>query len=107
MPLMNNRRRSYRSNQNEEVDEGDVVGVETQLVSVPAVVTSGSGRPVAGLRTENFKLFENDQPQQIADFATTEAPFEIAVLLDTSGSTRSDIALIRDADCRSLTRSAR
>lgn len=81
----------------EEVDEGDVVRVETQLVSVPAVVTSGSGRPVAGLRTENFKLFENDQPQQIADFATTEAPFEIAVLLDTSGSTRSDIALIRDA----------
>lgn len=81
----------------EEVDEGDVVRVETQLVSVPAVVTNGSGRPVAGLRTENFKLFENDQPQRITDFATTETPFEIALLLDTSGSTRADISLIRDA----------
>jgi Ca-activated chloride channel family protein len=49
------------------------------------------------LKTENFKLFENGQPQRIADFATTEAPFEIALLLDTSGSTRNDIELIREA----------
>jgi Ca-activated chloride channel family protein len=81
----------------EEVDEGDVVRVDTQLVSVPAVVTTTTGRPLAGLKTENFKLFENGQPQRIADFATTEAPFEIALLLDTSGSTRNDIELIRDA----------
>jgi len=81
----------------EEVDEGDVVRVETQLVSVPAVVTTSNGRPVAGLRPENFLLFENGQPQRITNFATTEAPFEIALLLDTSGSTRADVALIRQA----------
>jgi VWFA-related protein len=81
----------------EEVDDGDVVRVDTQLVSVPAVVTTTTGRPLAGLKTENFKLFENGQLQSIADFATTEAPFEIALLLDTSGSTRNDIELIREA----------
>ncbi|HEY5885704.1 MAG TPA: VWA domain-containing protein [Pyrinomonadaceae bacterium] len=81
----------------EEVDDGDVVRVDTQLVSVPAVVTTPAGRPLAGLKTENFKLFENGQLQSIADFATTEAPFEIALLLDTSGSTRNDIELIREA----------
>ena len=81
----------------DEVDEGDVVRVETQLVSVPAVVTNGAGRPLAGLRTENFLLFENGQQQKITNFATTEAPFEIALLLDTSGSTRADVALIRHA----------
>ncbi len=81
----------------EEIGEGDVVRVETQLVSVPAVVTNGAGRPLAGLRTENFLLFENGQPQKITNFATTEAPFEIALFLDTSGSTRADIALIRHA----------
>ena len=81
----------------EEVDDGDVVRVDTQLVSVPTVVTTVSGRPLAGLKTENFKLFENGQLQKIADFATTEAPFEIALLLDTSGSTRNDIQLIREA----------
>lgn len=81
----------------EEVDEGDVVRVETQLVSVPAVVTNSAGRPVPGLRAENFLLFENGQQQKITNFATTEAPFEIALLLDTSGSTRVDIGLIRQA----------
>ena len=81
----------------DEVDEGDVVRVETQLVSVPAVVTNKSGRPLTGLRAENFVLFENGQQQKITNFATTEAPFEIALLLDTSGSTRVDVGLIRDA----------
>jgi hypothetical protein len=61
----------------DEVDEGDVVRVETQLVSVPAVVTNSSGRPVTGLRADNFLLFENGQQQKITNFATTEAPFEI------------------------------
>ena len=81
----------------DEVDEGDVVRVETQLVSVPAVVTNKTGRPLIGLRSENFLLFENGQQQKITNFATTEAPFEIALLLDTSGSTRVDVGLIREA----------
>jgi VWFA-related protein len=81
----------------EEVDEGDVVRVDTQLVSVPAVVTDKTGRPLPNLRADNFVLYEDGRPQQIANFATTEAPFEVALLLDTSGSTRADIALIRRA----------
>lgn len=81
----------------DEVDEGDVVRVDTQLVSVPAVVTDSAGRPVSGLRADNFRLIEDGQPQTIANFGTTETPFEIALLLDTSGSTRDDVALIRAA----------
>ena len=81
----------------EEVGEGDVVRVETQLVSVPAVVTDRNGRPLAGLRAENFAIFEDGKAQRIANFATTETPFEIALLLDTSGSTREELGLIRDA----------
>jgi len=85
------------SKKSDEVDEGDVVRVDTQLVSVPAVVTDGSGRPLSGLRPENFRIVEDGQPQTIANFGTTETPFEIALLLDTSGSTRDDVALIRAA----------
>jgi VWFA-related protein len=81
----------------EEVGEGDVVRVETQLVSVPAVVTDRNGRPVSGLRAENFVVLEDGKAQRVTNFATTEAPFEIALLLDTSGSTREDLGLIRDA----------
>jgi Ca-activated chloride channel homolog len=81
----------------DEVDEGDVVRVETQLVSVPAVVTDSAGRPLSGLKAENFRLIEDGQPQTITNFGTTDTPFEIALLLDTSGSTRDDVALIRAA----------
>src|SRR6059058_3363999 len=81
----------------EEVDEGDVVRVETQLVTVPAVVTDKTGRPISSLRLENFNLLEDGKPQQLTNFATTETPFEIALLLDTSGSTREELGLIREA----------
>ncbi len=81
----------------EEVAEGDVLRVETQLVSVPAVVTDQNGRPVSTLRQEDFVVLEDGKPQRLTNFATTEAPFEIALLLDTSGSTREELGLIRDA----------
>jgi VWFA-related protein len=83
--------------QTDEVDEGDVVRVDTQLVSVPAVVTNPEGRPLADLKRENFLVYEDGQAQAIANFSTTATPFEIALLLDTSGSTREDVALIRNA----------
>ncbi|HVF28081.1 MAG TPA: VWA domain-containing protein [Pyrinomonadaceae bacterium] len=81
----------------EEVDEDDVVRVDTQLVSVPAIVTDSAGRILTGLRADNFSVFEDGSAQRIANFATTEAPFEVALLLDTSGSTRADVGLIRRA----------
>jgi VWFA-related protein len=81
----------------EEVDEDDVVRIETQLVSVPAVVTDRAGRPLTGLSAADFQVFEDGRPQKIANFSTTEAPFEVALLLDTSGSTREDVGLIRAA----------
>lgn len=80
-----------------EVDEGDVIRTDTQLVSVPAVVTDSTGRPLSGLKPENFRIVEDGQPQTISNFGTVDTPFEIALLLDTSGSTRDDVALIRSA----------
>jgi len=42
-------------------------------------------------------VLEDGKQQRVTNFATTEAPFEIALLLDTSGSTREELGLIRDA----------
>jgi Ca-activated chloride channel homolog len=80
-----------------EVGDDEVLRVETQLVPVPVVVRDKTGRPVPNLRAENFQVFEDGKPQRITNFSTTDAPFEIALLLDTSGSTREDIGLIRRA----------
>ncbi|HZG50839.1 MAG TPA: VWA domain-containing protein [Pyrinomonadaceae bacterium] len=81
----------------EEVDEDDVVRVQTQLVTVPVTVTDRTGRTLTNLRPENFALFEDGRPQRVANFIATDAPFEVALLLDTSGSTRAEVGLIRRA----------
>ena len=85
------------SAEREEVSEGDVVRVDTQLITVPVVVRDQEGRPVAGLTASAFELYEDNRPQRVTTFATSDAPFEVALLLDTSGSTRAEIALIRRA----------
>lgn len=88
---------SQTNSSGEEVGEGDVVRVETQLINVPAVVTDKTGHPLTGLHVDNFVVLEDGKAQRVTNFALTEAPFEIALLLDTSGSTRADLGLIRDA----------
>lgn len=81
----------------EEISENDVVRVDTQLITVPVVVRDQHGQPITGLKASDFQLYEDSHPQYLATFATSDAPFEVALLLDTSGSTRAGIALIRSA----------
>ncbi|MBV8857552.1 MAG: VWA domain-containing protein [Acidobacteria bacterium] len=81
----------------EEVGEDEVVRVDTQLIPVPVVVRDREGRPVTGLTASDFQIYEDDRPQRVAAFATSDAPFEVALLLDTSGSTREEVGLIRRA----------
>jgi VWFA-related protein len=79
------------------VDKDEVIKVDTQIVEVPVVITDKSGKPILNLRQNNFAIYEDGKPQEILDFSTTSAPFEVALLLDTSGSTRADLQLIQRA----------
>jgi Ca-activated chloride channel homolog len=53
------------------------------------------GKPILNLKKTNFVVYEDGVKQEIYDFAATTAPFEVALLLDTSGSTRNDLNLIQ------------
>ena len=79
------------------IEDDEVLRVETELVSVPTIVLDKTGKPLTKLTAKNFQVFEDNQPQEIKDFQTTETPFEIALLLDTSGSTRGELSLIQRA----------
>lgn len=81
----------------EEVDENEVVRVETTLVTVPVTVLDRGGRFVPGLRKEEFRLFENGAEQKVAFFAPAEQPFTVALLLDTSDSARFRLDDIKEA----------
>lgn len=81
----------------EEVGEGDVVRVNTSLVTVPVSVLDRQGRFIANLQREDFRVFENGVEQSIAYFEPAEKPFTVALLLDTSASTHFHLGEIKDA----------
>jgi len=81
----------------QEPQRPDVIKVNTALVTVPVVVTDRYGQFVTGLSRNDFRLQENGEPQQIASFTSAEAPFNVALLIDTSRSTRNKLGAIRKA----------
>ena len=81
----------------EEVGEGDIVRVETTLVSIPVSVMDRNGKFIPNLRKEDFHIWEDGVEQQVAYFASTEKPFTVALVIDTSGSTKTRLQEIQDA----------
>ena len=80
-----------------ETIEGDTIKFDTSLVTVPVTVLDRNGRYVPRLRRDQFRLFEDGLEQKIAYFATTESPFSVVLLIDTSGSTQLRLDDIQDA----------
>jgi Mg-chelatase subunit ChlD len=56
------------------------------LVNVTATVTDKNGRFVPGLRQEDFKVYEDDQLQDVTHFSNERVPVSLGIVLDTSGS---------------------
>ena len=79
------------------VDDGDVIKVDTNLVTIPVKVSDRSNRFIAGLKKEDFKVFEDNQEQEIALFSNEEQPFTVALVLDMSYSTTFKVTEIQAA----------
>jgi Ca-activated chloride channel homolog len=80
-----------------EIDEGSVLRFSTSLITVPAVVMDRNGRYIANLRKEDFQIYEDGVEQNVTYFASVEKPFTVALMLDVSGSTQTQLAQIREA----------
>jgi VWFA-related protein len=81
----------------QEVDEDEIVRVSTALVTVPVSVLDRSGKYIPNLRQRDFQIFEDNQPQEVAYFSSIEAPFTVALVMDTSGSTRFKLEEMQNA----------
>ncbi len=79
------------------VAQEDEIKLKADLVTVTAAVRDRNHRPVKSLKAEDFVVYEDGVRQKITHFAATEDPFSLLLLLDISGSTRDDIALIKRA----------
>jgi len=74
------------------------ITVEVTRVPMLFTVTDKKGKFVTDLVKENFEVFENKKPQEIAEFsAETDLPLRIAVLVDTSNSIRERFRFEQEA----------
>jgi Mg-chelatase subunit ChlD len=77
---------TQQAEDDQEVDDGDAVKVETNLVTVPVIASDTGGRYVPDLKAEEFNVSEDNAEQKVAFFATVSAPFSVVLMLDTSAS---------------------
>lgn len=71
--------------------------VETLLFTIPLTVSDQNGRNFPGLKRENFSIYQDGEEQAIEFFLNEEAPMNVAILLDTSYSTKKVLDNIQDA----------
>lgn len=85
----------------QEVSEGDIIRVDSQLVTLNmSVIDRNTNRGLVGLTKSDFILFENGAEQEILEFDSSSAPFDLLLVIDLSGSTREVVKLIRAAALR-------
>src|SRR5262245_56545666 len=83
--------------------EMGTIRLNTDLVTVDAIVTDRNGNRIsAALRPSDFVIYEDGVRQKINSFSATDAPFNLVLLLDTSGSASAEIELMRRAALRFL-----
>ncbi|HEX8638481.1 MAG TPA: VWA domain-containing protein, partial [Pyrinomonadaceae bacterium] len=78
-------------------NDDEIIKVDSSIVLMNAVITDSEGKPVGGLKKNQFKIFEDGAEQEISIFETQETPFAAVILLDTSGSMEQRISLARSA----------
>ena len=78
-------------------DDGEIIRVETSLVTFPVSVLDRNGRFISGLQKQDFQIFENGVEQKIDSFASIEQPFTVILMIDVSPSTNFRIDEIHDA----------
>lgn len=87
--------------------DDDPIRVDTGLVNLNVSVFSlNKKQKVESLQKNSFLIFEGENAEEIKFFASAEAPFDLILLLDLSGSTINKMKLIRKS-CKRFVEAAR
>jgi VWFA-related protein len=72
------------------------VDVDSVFLNI-SVREKSTNRCLSGLQKNDFTVFEDGIEQEIAQFLPTESPFDLLLLIDTSGSTSPYLKLMKQA----------
>jgi Ca-activated chloride channel family protein len=82
---------------NGDDDENQVLKIDTELVNLNVRVVDRENHPINDVKQNEFKIFEDGVPQQIEFFSRSEIPTNYSLVLDNSGSLRSQLEKVIEA----------
>ena len=86
-------------------DPVETIRIESDLVDLKvSVLGFMSDAEALLLEQKDFEILEDGTKQEIAFFAAADAPFDLLLLLDVSGSTSGKLKLIRNSARRFVDR---
>lgn len=78
-------------------EDDQVIKVETELVNLNVRVVDRFSRPISNLRASEFNIYEDNVLQKIEFFSQSEVPTNYSMVVDNSGSMRSQIEKVIEA----------
>ena len=81
----------------QDEEDNTPIKVDTLLFTIPLTVSNKKGNYITGLEKEDFTIYEDGLAQKIELFLNEEAPMNVAILLDTSNSTKDVLGKIQKA----------
>jgi VWFA-related protein len=84
------------------LEESEVIKVQSSLVSLNVTVSSANPAVASNLTLQknDFVVYEDGKQQEISFFSAVDAPFDLVLLLDLSGSTADKQDLVRKSTRR-------
>jgi Ca-activated chloride channel family protein len=80
-----------------EIDEGDRITINADLVQLHVRVIDRDNRPINNVTQNEFRVYEDGIPQPIEYFTREDVPISYGLAVDTSGSLRSQLQSVIDA----------
>lgn len=79
------------------VEDPDIIKIDTELVNLNVRVIDRNNRPLNNLKENEFKVYEDGILQQVEFFSKSEVPTNYALVIDNSGSIRSQLEKVIEA----------
>ena len=79
-------------------DPVEIIRIDSDLVDLKvSVLGFAANMPPPLLEQKDFLVLEDGEPQEISFFAAADAPFDLVLLLDLSGSNSKNLKMIRNS----------
>lgn len=81
----------------QDIDPGDVISVNTTEVLLPVTVRDRNGHLVPGLTRKDFRVFEEGIEQPLSDLSLRQVSVDVVLMVDTSSSVAGNLDDFRKA----------